>query len=568
LKEARVAEAALNNVTKRFGDTVAIADLSLRVANGEFIVLLGPTGAGKTTTLRLFAGLERPEAGSVEIAGRDVTALDPSQRDVAFVFQQYSLYPHYSVFDNLAFPLRAPGMKMDAGAIRKRVTEVAEMLRIGSKLENRATQLSGGEMQRVAIGRALVREPNLFLMDEPLSSLDAKLREDLRVELKRIQRELGATIVYVTHDQLEAMTLADRIGVLSSGSLLQIATPRDVYERPANIYAAQRLGSPQINLLQKGLLDIYSVPAGAETIGVRPEDVVLNGGGRVARALTVEHLGVESVALLDVAGTHVHALLGARTHLSEGDEVNISVRPEASLFFDAAGDLIDSPAPAPIRVNGNAPPESRAAKSTGGANMSETLIRDLISKCADVIAAHKDELTELDQPIGDGDHGLNMARGFGAVAASTDEIAALPCGEALKKAGTTLVMKVGGASGPLYGSLLLGMGKAVTDLPQDKDGIAAMVGVGVEAVKSRGKSDAGAKTMLDVLVPVHQALAQGGGIAEIRATADAGLAATRDMLATKGRAAFLGERSIGHLDPGARSSALLVHAICDVLEEK
>ena len=185
-----------------------------------------------------------------------------------------------------------------------------------------------------------------------------------------------------------------------------------------------------------------------------------------------------------------------------------------------------------------------------------------------MIDANAGELTVLDQAIGDGDHGHNMKRGFDAIAAARDEIAGQPFGEALKKAGMTLVMKVGGASGPLYGSLFMGMGKAVSDLPQDSKELAAMLASGVEAVKARGKSDAGAKTMLEVLVSAHAALANGGGITEIRAAADAGLAATKDMLATKGRAAFLGERSIGHLDPGARSSALLIHAICDILEEK
>jgi multiple sugar transport system ATP-binding protein len=354
MMEARMAEAALRGVTKHFGETRAISEITLTVADGEFIVLLGPTGAGKTTTLRLFAGLEHPDKGRVEIAGQDVTAVEPAQRDVAFVFQQYSLYPHYSVFDNLAFPLRAPGRKADPEIIKKRVQDVAEMLRIGSKLNNRATQLSGGEMQRVAIGRALVREPNLFLMDEPLSSLDAKLREDLRIELKRIQRELGATIVYVTHDQLEAMTLADRIGVLASGKLVQIASPRDVYERPSNIYAAQRLGSPQINLLRKELLDVPGVPDRTETVGVRPEDIVLNGSGPSARVLTVEHLGVESIALLDLAGTHIHALLGARTALRKGDEVKASARPGAALFFDARGERIDARAPDQVKAMGSA----------------------------------------------------------------------------------------------------------------------------------------------------------------------------------------------------------------------
>jgi dihydroxyacetone kinase-like protein len=200
--------------------------------------------------------------------------------------------------------------------------------------------------------------------------------------------------------------------------------------------------------------------------------------------------------------------------------------------------------------------------------MSEEMIRAVIACCHAAITDHAEELTTLDQAIGDGDHGQNMARGFGAVAEAADEIAVLPPGEALKKAGTVLVMKVGGASGPLYGSLLMGMGKAAPEGAIDQPALSAMVAGGVDAVKARGKSDAGAKTMLDVLVPVQQALEAGGGMDAARTAADEGLAATKDMLATKGRAAFLGERSIGHLDPGARSSTLLVHAICDALEGK
>ncbi len=564
-----MAEAALRGVTKRFGAMEAVSDLSLHVADGEFIVLLGPTGAGKTTTLRLVrrAGDARRRPRRNRRARRHARSIRP-RRDVAFVFQQYSLYPHYSVFDNLAFPLRAPGRRNSAESIRKRVHSVAEMLRISSKLNNRATQLSGGEMQRVAIGRALVREPDLFLMDEPLSSLDAKLREDLRVELKRIQRELGATIIYVTHDQLEAMTLADRIGVLSSGQLLQIASPREIYERPANIYAAQRLGTPQINLLKASMLESGDIPPGAETAGVRPEDVVVNGSGVPARVLTVEHLGVESVALLDIGGSHIHALLGARTKLREGDAVRASIRSDAALFFNAQGDRIDFRSTNQGWAKAKLEAASTRPEPTGDTTMGEQLIRRLIAKCAATIATHAEELTALDQAIGDGDHGLNMARGFGAVAAAANEIAALPFGEALVKAGTTLIMKVGGASGPLYGSLLMGMGKAVSDVPRDGAGVATMLLAGVAAVKARGKSEAGAKTMLDVLIPVQVALAAGGGIAEVRRVADAALAATKDMRATKGRAAFLGERSIGHLDPGARSATLLIHAVCDLLEGK
>ena len=338
-----MAEISLVGVTKRFGETTAVSELSLTVADGEFVVLLGPTGAGKTTTLRLIAGLEQPDSGRVEIAGMDMTRHPPAVRDVSFVFQQYSLYPHYTVYDNLAFPLRAPGRKWSQPEIDKRVREVAELLRIADKFDNKATELSGGEMQRVAIGRALVRTPAIYLMDEPLSSLDAKLREELRVELKRIQREFGATVLYVTHDQLEAMTLADRIGVLSEGRLVQVGAPRDIYERPDTVYVARRLGSPQINLVPAGKLPMAGLPAGAATLGVRAEDVELRKpGGVPAEVRTVEHLGVESVVSLEVAGETMHALLGAHEPVAEGEQTTIGVREGAALFFDQAGRRIAS----------------------------------------------------------------------------------------------------------------------------------------------------------------------------------------------------------------------------------
>src|SRR5215207_6465703 len=237
-----MAEVALVDVSKSFGAVEAVRNLSLSIANGEFVVLLGPTGAGKTTTLRLVAGLERPESGSIVIDGRDVTRLEPASRDVAFVFQQYSLYPHLTVAENLAFPLRSPARKWSEAEIKSRVAEVAKLVRIDHKLENKATRLSGGEMQRVAIGRALVRKPAIYLMDEPLSSLDAKLRGDLRLELKRIQAELFSTMLYVTHDQIEAMTMADRIGILADGVLVQVGTPKTIYTQPANLHVAARLG--------------------------------------------------------------------------------------------------------------------------------------------------------------------------------------------------------------------------------------------------------------------------------------------------------------------------------------
>ncbi len=212
-----MAEVRLSGLTKRFGDTLAVDEVSMNIPNGAFVTLLGPTGAGKTTILRLIAGLEQPDAGDVVIAGRSVVGDTPAQRNVAMVFQQYSLYPHMSVRENLAFPLRSPLLKTPADEIDRKVAEVAEVLRISHKLANKATNLSGGEMQRVSIGRALVRDPSIYLMDEPLSSLDARLRSDLRIELKRIQESLGATLLYVTHDQIEAMTMATHVRVLDHG---------------------------------------------------------------------------------------------------------------------------------------------------------------------------------------------------------------------------------------------------------------------------------------------------------------------------------------------------------------
>jgi len=220
-----MAELRLEGVAKRFGTTQAVQGLNLTVADGEFVVLLGPSGAGKTTTLRLAAGLERPDSGRIHIGGHDVSTLPPALRDVTFVFQQYSLYPHLNVYDNLAFPLRSPLRPCGEDVVRRRVTDVARLLRIDDKLQSPSTKLSGGQMQRVAIGRALVREPAVTLMDEPLSSLDAKLRDDLRLELKRIQQDLGATMLYVTHDQIEAMTLANRSAArLRRGSVLLAST--------------------------------------------------------------------------------------------------------------------------------------------------------------------------------------------------------------------------------------------------------------------------------------------------------------------------------------------------------
>ncbi|MGE0502207.1 MAG: ABC transporter ATP-binding protein [Rhizobiaceae bacterium] len=335
-----MADVIVHKVTKSFGDAVAVEDLSLRVADGEFVVLLGPTGAGKTTTLRLIAGLEKPEEGTIQIGGRDATRLEPSARDVAFVFQQYSLYPHLSVYENLAFPLRSPARRMGEAAIRERVEHVARLVRIHHKLQNRSTKLSGGEMQRVAIGRALVRQPSIFLMDEPLSSLDAKLRGELRLELKRIQTELGATVLYVTHDQIEAMTMADRIGILSEGRLVQIGTPREIYTEPANLHVAARLGQPAINLLPVGMIP-NDAPAGAATIGARTEHLAIekaSNGHADGTVDWVEHLGDQNHLHILVGEKKLTTLTDPDTPLRRGDSVTIRLRNP--LFFDKAGNRI------------------------------------------------------------------------------------------------------------------------------------------------------------------------------------------------------------------------------------
>jgi multiple sugar transport system ATP-binding protein len=333
-----MAEVALLDVSKSYGAVEAVRNLSLSIANGEFVVLLGPTGAGKTTTLRLIAGLERPNRGNVMIQGRVVTEEVPAERDVAFVFQQYSLYPHLTVYDNLAFPLRSPARRMEEQLVRRRIQDVAELLHIEHKLGNRATALSGGEMQRVAIGRALVREPAVYLMDEPLSSLDAKLRAELRLELKRIQRELGTTILYVTHDQVEAMTMADRIGVMNEGVLIQLGSPREIYERPDNAYVASRLGTPAINLIPAEILGGDSVPSNARTVGLRTEHIRISSADRpgpIAHVHWVEHLGDQNHVHLRLATHSLVTLADPAQPLKTGDRVSLEF--DNPLYFDQAG---------------------------------------------------------------------------------------------------------------------------------------------------------------------------------------------------------------------------------------
>jgi multiple sugar transport system ATP-binding protein len=341
-----MADLRLEQVGKCFGPVQAVNHLSLDVASGEFIVLLGPSGAGKTTTLRLVAGLEKPDHGRIHIGGRDVTADAPALRDVTFVFQQYSLYPHLSVFDNLAFPLRSPLRPLAEPQVRAKVIEVARLLRIEDKLASPATKLSGGQMQRVAIGRALVRDPAVTLMDEPLSSLDAKLRNDLRLELKRIQHDLGATVLYVTHDQTEALTLATRIGVLDRGHLVQVGSPREIYENPQSSVVAARLGAPRINLIPRAALGASPAPAAAATAGVRAEHLHVHANGAAsghalqAQVRRIEILSDQRLVHLALADG-AHELISAAPSeggLEPGAQVAVELR--RVLWFDARGHRI------------------------------------------------------------------------------------------------------------------------------------------------------------------------------------------------------------------------------------
>ena len=331
-----MASISLSSVSKRFGSVAAVDDLRLDIADGEFFVLLGPSGAGKTTTLRLVAGLETPDAGSVCMNGADITAVPPAQRDCAFVFQQYSLYPHLTVFDNIAFPLRSPLRRVDETQIYRRVQRVAEMLHIESKLASKATALSGGEMQRVAIGRALVREPRVYLMDEPLSSLDAKLREELRVELKRLQRQSGATVLYVTHDQVEATTLADRIAILEQGRIQQVGTPLQIYEDPQTLHVAQRLGQPAINVLPTEWFGGSAHPHAAQ-VAIRPEDVVVGVGDVLPYFDVIECSLVKHLVVAGRGGVEVRARTMLDQALSPGSAVRMSFPRERCLYFDASG---------------------------------------------------------------------------------------------------------------------------------------------------------------------------------------------------------------------------------------
>jgi multiple sugar transport system ATP-binding protein len=346
-----MARIRLENISKKFGSFTAVEDLDLDVANGEFFVLLGPTGAGKTTTLRMIAGLEKPTVGRIAINEFDVNDWGPAERDVALVLQQYSLYPRLTVRENLSFPLRSRVRKMAQADIDQRIEYASRTLRITHLLDRKTDRLSGGEMQRVSIGRAIVREPQVFLMDEPLSALDAKLRESLRSELKDLQMRLGATFIFVTHDQVEAMTMGDRIGILNHGRIVQVGTPQEVYNNPRDTFVASFVGSPAINLLSGTVAGnaavvapkIFELPLaasaareGAYTFGIRPENVTVESGAPVeGRIHDIENHGIEKIVTLRVGDNLVRATVPARVPVAVEEAVRFGWNPDKVMFFDA-----------------------------------------------------------------------------------------------------------------------------------------------------------------------------------------------------------------------------------------
>lgn len=290
-----MAEVILNNVQKRFGSVEVIPDLSLRIADGSFTVLVGPSGCGKSTLLRMIAGLEDVSDGQVTIGGEDVTGAEPDKRGIAMVFQSYALYPHMTVRQNIGFALRLA--KRPKQEIKERVEEAAEILQLGPLLDRKPRQLSGGQRQRVAIGRAIVRNPKVFLFDEPLSNLDAALRTQMRVELAELHAKLGATMIYVTHDQVEAMTMADQIVIMKSGVIQQSGPPMDLYKRPGNPFVAGFIGSPKMNLLEGRVAKDRE----AIVFGVRPEHIKVSDEGGEWRGVVrhAEHLGSDTVVYVD-----------------------------------------------------------------------------------------------------------------------------------------------------------------------------------------------------------------------------------------------------------------------------
>ncbi len=337
----------LNNIEKFFGEHRAIKGVNLNIEPGEFIVFVGPSGCGKSTLLRLIAGLEGIDGGKLSLDGRDITHVPSSKRDLAMVFQSYALYPHMSVYENMSFALKLA--KEPEGVIKEKVERAANILNLTPYLQRTPKELSGGQRQRVAIGRAIVRAPKVFLFDEPLSNLDAALRGQTRVEIAKLHRELGATTIYVTHDQVEAMTLADRVVVLRDGQIEQVGTPLELYDRPANQFVAQFIGTPQMNVTALQHLPAFvadQAPAGAKggSLGLRPEDVTVQADastGLQGRVELIEALGAETLIYVHTTeGAQLVARQNERTTLQVGSSVGVSLDLTHAHWFDGQGRVL------------------------------------------------------------------------------------------------------------------------------------------------------------------------------------------------------------------------------------
>ena len=341
-----MAEIQLRNVSKRWGAFVGVDKFDLTIADREFLVLLGPSGCGKTTTMRMIAGLEEASEGDIVIGGQRVNDLDPKDRDIAMVFQSYALYPNMNVYENIRFPLKV--RRVPQGEHDERVRRAADLVELGDFLHRKPSELSGGQRQRVALARAVVREPNVFLMDEPLSNLDAKLRVSTRAQIKNLSHELKVTTIYVTHDQIEAMTLADRVVVMERGVVQQVGTPTEIYDRPANTFVAGFIGTPAMNLMEGTLtggvfegqnvrIPGLSGPDGPVTLGFRAEDAkVVAGDGQIeARAYTIELLGDATMVAVRAGGALVAVKAAKDFRVEIGDPVGISVPATICQLFDA-----------------------------------------------------------------------------------------------------------------------------------------------------------------------------------------------------------------------------------------
>jgi sn-glycerol 3-phosphate transport system ATP-binding protein len=313
----------LEHVVKTWGVARAVDDISIKADEGSLLVLLGPSGCGKSTTLRLIAGLEQPDSGTVRIGGIDVTALTPAERKIAMVFQSYALFPHLSVAENIVFGLRVRGVsRAERDSRLQRVSDIVGLSRL---LERKPSQLSGGQRQRVALGRAIIAEARVCLMDEPLSNLDAKLRHEMRTEIRALQQRLGMTMVYVTHDQTEAMTMADRVVLMRDGHIEQNGPPEELYSRPATAFTARFIGTPPMNL----------IPGEGRTIGIRPEHIrIVSQDGRPARVRSVEHLGADSIVICEIDGQPIAVRQSGFSKAAPGDDIRLAWTPADEHRFD------------------------------------------------------------------------------------------------------------------------------------------------------------------------------------------------------------------------------------------